>query len=210
MKLFLLQPSRSRRPEGLGRPVQGFTLPEILIAMALFIILLAGLVSASLFGLRMYQASDIKANASDGARLGLNKMLEDIRGARVSRVGTYAGGTFTDTPDGVRQEGNALMLHYTTDTNLYILYYRDSVDEVLKRLNSVSGIREKLAHSVTNQVVFRGEDYHGTVITNSQNNRAVHISMEFSQTQYPKAAIGPGNLIDYYKLETCVTPRVVE
>ena len=187
----------------------GFSLPELLVAMGLFTILVGGLVSATLYGLKMYQATDLKANASDGTRLGLNKLMADIREARLARIGTYAT-SFADSPEGSPQQGNALMLHFTTDTNLYVLYYRDGIDQVLKRLNSVSGVRERLAHSVTNSLVFFGESFLRTAITNSQNNRAIRIRMEFSQTQYPMSAIGPGSLIDYYQLETCVTPRPIE
>ena len=205
------QPLPAPAPHGSpgGGSVAAFTLHELLVAMGLFSLMVAGVVAAALYGLKMYQATDIKANASDGARTSLNKLALDIREARVARIGSYFS-SFTDSPEGSPQQGNALMLHFTTDTNLFVLYYRDSIDQILKRLNSVTGIRERLAHSVTNSLVFFGESHLRTAITNSQNNRAIRIRMGFSQTQYPISAIGPGNLIDYYQLETCVTPRPIE
>ena len=45
--------SRSRRV----RLVAGFTLPELMIAMTIFIFLVIGIVSANIFGLRLFQVA---------------------------------------------------------------------------------------------------------------------------------------------------------
>jgi prepilin-type N-terminal cleavage/methylation domain-containing protein len=188
----------------------GFTLSELLIAMALFTVLLGGLVGASLYGMRMFQAAELKANASDGARKGLLRLVGDIRSARLTKVGTFASGQFTEVAEGQLKRGNALQLFLTTDTNLFLLYYRDGNDNKLKLKYSLLNGAQELAHSVSIDQIFQAEDYRGNVLTNSQNNLVIRLNLEFFQTQYPVAAIGTNSLFDYYKFETCVTRRNLE
>jgi hypothetical protein len=52
-------------------------------------------------------------------------------------------------------------------------------------------------------MVFRAQDYLGNVLTNSQNNRVIHLTLEFYQPQ----PLLPDP--DYYKLETSVTRRAL-
>jgi hypothetical protein len=175
--------------------------------MALLTIMLGGLVGSTLYGLRMFQVAELKANANECARKGLLRLVSDIRVARIARVGTFSGGRFTEMPEGQPKRGNALQLHFTTDTNLFILYFRDDNDQKLKMKHSVANGTTELAHSISTEGVFQAEDHRGVALTNSQNNFVIRLSLEFSQTQYPVSTIDSDNLFDYFKLETCVTRR---
>ena len=42
-------------------PDKGFTLPEILIATTVFLLMVAGIIAANLFGLQMFQITDNQA-----------------------------------------------------------------------------------------------------------------------------------------------------
>jgi hypothetical protein len=75
-------------------------------------------------------------------------------------------------------------------------------DQSFRRTLSASGTTTILARSVTNMdTVFSVQDYLGNVLTNSQNNRVIHVKLEFYQPQRFSMAA------DYYKLETSVTRR---
>jgi type II secretory pathway pseudopilin PulG len=49
---------------------QGFTLPEMLIAMTVFMLMIGGIIAANLFGLRMFQVTATKLNATTWSRNG--------------------------------------------------------------------------------------------------------------------------------------------
>ena len=56
---------------GRGRwpmPDKGFTLPEILIAMTVFLLVLIGIIAANLFGLKMFQITKTKLNVTTWSR----------------------------------------------------------------------------------------------------------------------------------------------
>jgi hypothetical protein len=53
-------------------------------------------------------------------------------------------------------------------------------------------------------MVFRAQDCLGNILTNNQNNRVIHLDLEFFQAQ-PQLPTP-----DYYKLETAVTKRSLE
>jgi hypothetical protein len=61
-----------------------------------------------------------------------------------------------------------------------------------------------LADSVTNTLAFSAQDLSGTVLTNINNNSAIHVMLEFYQpARFMQDA-------DYYKLETSIKQRVVQ
>ena len=47
------------------RPDEGFTLPEVLIATTVFLLVIIGVVAANLFGLKMFQVTQTKLNVND-------------------------------------------------------------------------------------------------------------------------------------------------
>ena len=63
---------------------------------------------------------------------------------------------------------------------------------------------------VTNYFVFDAEDYLGNVLTNNSNNRIIHMTLQFSQWEYPVAGVGNGAMYDYYQLHTKVTRRAID
>ena len=67
-----------------------------------------------------------------------------------------------------------------------------------------------VAEYITNSVVFTLEDFRGTNLTSSQNNRVIGLKMQFYQIQFPVTMIGPGNYYDYYQLQTKITRRTLE
>src|SRR4051812_19872359 len=155
---------------------RAFTLPELLIAIAVFAFVIAGVLAANLFGLRMFQITQNKLNASDGARKALGKMSDDIHNCKTVYIGNVStSGVFTAISDGVTQSGAGLIIYPTTNTNSYIVYFLNASDKTFRRTTSVTNSTIVLAQSITNTVLFRAQDFRGNVLTNAQNNRVIYL-----------------------------------
>jgi len=82
------------------------------------------------------------------------------------------------------------------------VYYVNTNDHKFRRTTSVAGSTKILAQSVTNMAnLFRGQDYSGNLLSNSQDNTILHLKLEFYQAA--RYGVPP----DYYKLETSATRR---
>jgi hypothetical protein len=101
--------------------------------------------------------------------------------------------------DGETQQGTSLLISNNASC---IIYFVNPSDRSFRRTTSTPGSATVVAEFVTNAVVFSAQDYTGTVLTNNQNNRVIHLNLEFYQA---KRAL---QIAQYYKLETSVTRRV--
>jgi type II secretory pathway pseudopilin PulG len=195
--------SRSHRGVRPG-PAGGFTLPELLIASTLFILSVGGILLANLYGLRMFQITETKLNATDGARKTIGRMVNEIRNSKNTWLGNVHNGAFEALLDGETQQGSGLMIQPTAATTNYIIYFVNPSDQTFRRTTSTAGTTIVLAESITNAMVFRSQDLLGNVLTNNLKNRVIHFSLEFYQPKrFMQAA-------DYYKVETCVTRRALD
>jgi prepilin-type N-terminal cleavage/methylation domain-containing protein len=186
---------------------QGFTLPEILIAVAVFMIVLAGIVSANLFGLTMFQINEAKLNATDWSRRTFGKITDEVHSCNsVSILNVDTNGNFTGLLDGETQQGNALQIFPTTNASSSIIYFVNLSDATFRRREASPGGTNTftLADSITNTMIFSAQDLSGNVLTNNQNNRLIHLTLEFYQPE------GFMQRPDYYKLETAVTRRALQ
>jgi type II secretory pathway pseudopilin PulG len=193
--------------------ISAFTLTEIMVAMAIFLLVIAGMIAVQLFGLRVYTLAATKLIATTGARETLNSMRDRIRSANVVLVGTYdptSAQGFVQITNGLPQVGNALEVQYTNtpSTNTYI-FYKDPSNPKNPVCSLNNNEVDTLAKYVTNYYCFQAEDYQGNILTNYQNNPVIRITMQFSQWEYPIAVIGGNavNAYDCYQLRTRVTRR---
>jgi Tfp pilus assembly protein PilW len=184
-------------------PAAAFTLPELLVAVTIFTFLIAGIVSANIFGLRLFYVAQDRLGSNDAARFAVERMSDDVRTCSSSLVGSVTNGVFRGVVNGEPQSGNALMVYPTTNTSSYVLYFAQSSDQSFRRTSTASGTTLILAQTVTNLVVFTAEDFLGNVLTNSQNERVIHLCLEFYQPKGTRASA------DSYKLETSVTRRAL-
>jgi prepilin-type N-terminal cleavage/methylation domain-containing protein len=183
---------------------EGFTLPELLIAISVFLLLLSGIISAHLFGLSMFRITETKLNATADARKVIGSMANEIRTCKSTWVGDINSGSFVGKLDGEKQQGSGLLIYPSTNTANFIIYFVNPSDRTLRRTTSTPGSAIILAESVTNSMVFSAQDHLGNVLTNSQNNRVIHLNLEFYQpSRYMQVA-------NYYKLESAVTRRALE
>jgi prepilin-type N-terminal cleavage/methylation domain-containing protein len=204
-------PSSGSSRGGSSTPNKGFTLPEILIAMTVFLLVVAGIIAANLFGLRMFQVNATKLKATEWSRRTFGKITDEIHSCNSVSVGNMTtNGNFEGLLPGETQEGTAIQIQPTTNSASLIYYFVDSADGTFRRTELTPGVTTNtfiLADSVTNTIVFTAEslrDGNFQVLTNNQNNRVIHLILEFYQPEH--FMVGP----DYYKLETSVTRRAVQ
>lgn len=205
MKLFTPTPGRRRHC--------AFTLSELLVAMAVFTMLMAGLVSANLAGIRLRRVTETKLSATANARRALNSIREEVRTAKLLSVGAGTQSTFQQVPSLAQQVGNSLQIYATTNTNNFVRYYLDASEQSLMRVTSSNSSPTVLAGNITNQLVFTAEDFKGKVLTNSQNNRVIRMVLEFYQKEYSLAQTGSNSnngMYDYYRVQTRITRRAIE
>lgn len=206
MSLPALPPMRTRGTA----PARAFALPNLMVAMAIMLMVLAGITSSHLFGLRMFELTRAKLGASDEARAAISKLVEEIRSSKLVRVGNGSLAAFSETAVNTLQRGNALQIYPSSSTNQYIRYFWDPSDRRLKRATNNAATASIVANSVSNAFVFSCEDFSGKILTNNSNNRVIGLNLQFYQLQYPTVRIGPGNYYDYYQLRTRITRRALE
>lgn len=221
MKLFPAIQTKSKRAR-----LSGFTLAEIMICSAIFVMLVTAIVETQIFGLQVYTLAATKLTATAGGRKALNMIRDQVREAKIVDVGIYtnSAATFYFIGPGTNQIGNALIIFPTTNTAYGTIFFKD---QTIGNLCSVyitngsystnglvfTGTTSGLATNVpfiTNYFVFDTENYQGTVLTNKSNNRIIHMTLQFYQWEYPVAGAGNGAMYDYYELHTRVTRRAID
>ena len=180
----------------------GFTLPEAMTSATLFLLLLGGLVSANIFGMRMFQIAENKLKAESGVRKALGLLCGEIRQCNSVWVGDVTNGSFVARLDGEPQSGSAVLIQPSTNAANFVVYYLNAADQSFRRLSSSAGTTTFLAGPVTNKVVFSAQDCLGNILTNSQSDRVIHATLDLVQSQ-PWLPAG-----EYSKLETSVTRRL--
>ncbi|MEY2408038.1 MAG: hypothetical protein QOF48_708 [Verrucomicrobiota bacterium] len=199
----------SRLKIGDRRRQRGHTLPELMITMVLVLLVMAGVLAAHVFGLKLFEMSKTKLGASDDARAAVGYMVTEIRAAKIIRIGSGNATGFAEVSVDTPQRGSAIQVYPTTDTNSFVRYFRDT-DQKLKRIVSGETTPTVIATAISNQVVFTSEDFNGTILTNNENNRVIGLALQFYQLEYPTVSIGPGSLYDFYQLRTKITRRTLE
>jgi type II secretory pathway pseudopilin PulG len=187
-----------------------FTLTEFMVAMGIFALVILAVIYSQMFGMKMFTMTQSKLTAANGARTVLNRVRDEIRSGKTMVVGNGNANSFSTILSNAPHQGNALQIYPTTATNTFVRYYLDLSDQKLKRKTSGNGQPEVLASYITNQIVFRAEDYAGNVLTNEQNNRVIKMTLMFYQWEFPVMVAGQGGYYDYYKLQTRITRRTIE
>jgi len=186
-------------------PDTGFTLPEILIAMTVFLLMVGGIIAANLLGLRMFEITETKLNVSTWSRETVEKITTEVHSCNTVWVGNVTtNGIFEALLDGETQQGTGLLIYPTTNTANYIIYFVNPSDRTFRRTTDQTNSAVVLADSVTNTIAFSAQNLSGNVLTNNENNRVIHVTLEFYQ---------PGRFMagaNYYKLETAVTRRALQ
>jgi hypothetical protein len=206
-----------------------FTLPEILVALTIFIILIGAVVALQLFAVRIFQLAATKLTATADGRKSVNFIREQVREAKVIYIGTYSGtntgtGTFA-VADNTNQIGSALFVSTNAAASSGTIFYHDpTVSNLCSVLinnaslsadgttltGTISGFATDALFVTNDANVFQAEDFQGNILTDNSNNRIIHVTLQFSQLEYPVAGIGAGAMYDYYQLHTRATRRSID
>ena len=188
----------------------GFTLTEMMIALALLSLVVLGGIYSHLLGLRMSTIIQSKLESTAYARSALNDTRDEIRSCQTVAVGNGSRTAFTTFATNAPRAGNALQIYPTASTNVFIRYYLDPNDQSLRRITSGSSTGVVVASFVTNQIAFTAEDFAGNVLTNDQDNFVIQMNLEFSQFDYAVLDARKISVVDYYRIQTRTTRRAVE
>src|ERR1051325_1456954 len=97
------------------RPARAFTLPEIMVVMVIFSLMVMTLVAVQLFGMRIHRIAETKLAATASGRKAINNVRDEVREAKLLFVGNGDQNSFTKIPDNLQHIGNALQVCPTTN-----------------------------------------------------------------------------------------------
>lgn len=178
--------------------------------MAVLLMVLSAVLTTHLFGIRMFEITKAKLGANDEARNAISLLIEEIRTAKIVKIGNGTLKKFTEIEPDEPQKGSAIQIYPSTDTNNYIRYFWEETDKRLKRTTNGSSSVSIVANSITNSLIFTSENFKSNILTNNENNRVIGLTLQFFQIQYPIIMVGPGNYYDFYQLRTKITRRALE
>ena len=204
--------SRSRRAADPGlrcAQERAFTLTELLITSALALLVGTMLLAAFFFGNRMWQITQTKIYASDLSRQIVRVLTTEVHSAKNIRVGNGNSSSFTEAAVDAPQQGNAIQIYPTVNTNYFVRYYRDSADNKLKCVTNGAPSPVVVAKFVSNPVIFRIEDFGGNVLTARQNNCVVGLTLDFSQIENPGVPVGPDAYYKSFRIATKIAKRAL-
>ena len=147
------------------------------------------------FGMIMTERTRGKVDANDRARHFLAQINSEIGSAKNVLIGTGSSTTFVPVGANLLQQGNAIQINSSTNTNQFIRYYRDAADQTVKRLTDQTSSPSIVASGVTNGLVFTAQDFTGTTLTNSQGNCVIGGTLNINEL---RAAAKMGVSNSYY------------
>jgi prepilin-type N-terminal cleavage/methylation domain-containing protein len=209
MKITLSNPVRACRRQ------LAFTLTELMISMALFVIVSGGIMYSHINGLRFYEITRAKLGASESARISLGLLTSEVRSAQKVQVGIGSNTAFTNSASGALHQGNAIQVyktdwHATTNSNSWIRYYRDNTTSFVYRKPGPTAAPQLIAEYVTNAIVFRSTDHTGTnVMTEDDNNAILDVKLQFYQLRYPRVTIGTNQFFEFFQITSRIARRSI-
>lgn len=197
MKLSVANSSRRRR--NAATAARAFTIAELLTALAVFIAVIAALVTLQIVGMRMNARTASNMQSTAASLKVLNQVRKNVLQANSALVGNGSSGSFSATGT----NGNALQVFSGTSTNNYLIFYVSTNTDSLYEWNSTNQQLYLLAANVTNQSVFESVDYQGNVSSGNLEHYSIRMTLDFAQLDYR----APTNTYEYYVLQTQMTPR---
>ena len=197
-------PVLGSQPHARRKRMLGFTLAEVAVAMAVFILVIAGILTAHFMGMKLFQLNRTKLTSTEWSRKTFGRIANEVRACNSAKVGNVTNGVFTTLLDGQTQLGNGLLIYPTTNASNYVVYYVNTSDQTFRRATDQAGTAVILASSITNNLVFTAQNFSGTVVTNNLNNSVFHLNLQFYRPKLLQQ-----DAYDY-KLETSMTRRAMQ
>ena len=183
-----------------------FTLPEILVAIGLLLIVFGGSLASHLFGMKIMEKANVKASASDEARKNISTLIAEVCSAKSLAVGSGSQSSFTEIVIDTAQKGSALQIYPTTSTNVYIRYFLNASAKTLNRItNGATAV--VVASGIKNTDLFAAEDAIGNTVSNNQNNCVIGLNLQFQHIQYTNMVVGSNDYYTSYQVRTKLARR---
>jgi type II secretory pathway pseudopilin PulG len=194
-----LSNSLSQNASARAMNVRAFTLVELMVTMAIFMLLMLSMVGVQIFGFKMNTLTASKLKATAYSLKALDQILTQVRGASTVVVGNGSSlASFTSTGT----SGTALLISLPTGGNN--LLYLSTNTGALYEIFGANNQQMTVASNLTNQVLFQTVDYRGTNISSiGLGHYAIKMTLNFFQQAY----LVPTNVYEYYTFQTVMTPR---
>jgi len=179
------------------------------MAMTILSILLGSAVASHLFGMRLMGITNAKGSASAEACRHILLLTPEICSSRMVAVGDGNLSSFSEAGMDAPQRGSALQIFPSSDTNAFIRYFLDSSDNRLKRMTNGASIAVVVASGISNSDVFTAEDFSGNVLSNSEDNCAIGLTLQFYQVPGADLSIGPTSFYKSFQVQTKIAQRAL-
>ncbi len=161
----------------------GYSLVELQISALLLVSIMLGVFYTHMAGLKLQGYVQPKVENAQYSRETISRMIEEVRCANSTQIGTGAFSAFTACGGSKLQVGNALRIFPGSNTTQCIYYYLDTNNWNLMRMDyGVTNAADTIAYSVTNNPIFSMESYSGTTLTNIQNNSVLSVLLQMRRT----------------------------
>lgn len=183
-----------------------FTLSEMMVATGLLLIVFGANMASHLFGMKIMEKINARAGASTEARRNISTLMAEICSAKSVAVGNGSQSSFSEIAIDAAQQGAALQIYPTTNTNTFVRYYLNAAAKTLNRMtNGGSGV--VVAGGVKNTDLFAAEDALGNTVSNNQNNCVIGLNLQFQQLQYTNISVGSNSFYTSYQVRTKLARR---
>lgn len=180
-----------------------------MVSMSIFMVVIGGVLASHLFGLRMVEITKIKLTVSDAIPRGIEQLRAEVQSAKIVRVGVGSLTTFDAATNNTPQQGNAIQIYPTSDTNVFIRYYLDNSSKALKRLATNTTVTI-MADIIGNVTIFTAEDFRGNVLTNTDDRSIIGMNLQISELKNSGIKFGPGNHYTSYQMRNKMARRTGE
>ena len=170
--------------------------------MTLFSLVIMAVLACHFAGLEFNEFVRPKVQNAQYARQTLSRIIEQVRCADHTQVGTGTKTSFTPVGVNTPQAGNALRIYPTTNATPYIYYYQDSFNSTIQMTPVSSSNEQTIASMVTNTTVFSMENFSGTVLSNNANNAVLSMLLQMLR---PSDKSG---MSDAYQVRAKTTRRI--
>ncbi len=186
------------RPTLAGR-AGAFTLTELMVSMTIFTMVIAGMIAGHVFGLKVFQLTRSNLGAADSGQM-LNTLLgTDVRAAQTVKIGRGDERSFQELSPQEVQQGNAIQLYASTDTNDFIRYYVSEADKKLVAISSDGSRNRIVSEGLLGPNVFLAEDATGRTLTNRQSSFVLAVNLQYSKVPGSDAPVGKGKYYDAFR-----------
>jgi len=185
----------------------GFTLTELMVSMTIFSLVIAGMIAGHVFGLKVFQLTRSNLGAADSGRVLSMRLGTDVRSAEYIKIGRGDRKSFQELSPGDIQEGNAIQIYYSFDTNDFSRYYIDAENGNLMSVSADGSELKLMAEGLLNQNVFHAEDATGRTLSNRQNSFVLGLILQFNKVPGSDTPVGKGKYYDSFQWQMKVATR---